>query len=195
MTTYTEQIKELCEANSIEYFIHGYYILSTDEIIRNNLMKDPNDTVHFSLYIEKRINREDLQASRVKFVSIIKKIIKKHKKIIIEGQLNSILIGEIADNKKFDIILVKPKNKKTYTKNIINRFIEDPTNYGRIGWMKTNNELNKKKGLHDYIKNGINGKIIQKLLKTAVEQKYHVHNKLHDYYKQHYNNLQIYLSS
>ncbi len=48
MTTYTEQIKELCEANSIEYFIHGYYILSTDEIIRNNLIKDPNDTLHFS---------------------------------------------------------------------------------------------------------------------------------------------------
>ena len=23
MTTYTEQIKELCEANSIEYFIHA----------------------------------------------------------------------------------------------------------------------------------------------------------------------------
>ena len=59
---------------SNEFAKHGYYILSTDEIIRNNLIKDPNDTLHFPLYIEKGINREDLHVSRVKIVSIIKKL-------------------------------------------------------------------------------------------------------------------------
>lgn len=180
---------------SNKYKKQGYYIVSTDEIIRNNLMKNADNTIHFSIYLEQRLNREELQQSRTNFISIIKNLIKKHKKIVIEGQLNSILIDEIADNKKFDIILVKPKDKKTYTKNIIKRFISDPMNYGKIGWIKTDDEQINGQGLDDYLKNGINGKIIKNLIKYAVNEKYNKHNKLHDYFAKHYKNLQVYLSS
>ena len=109
-------------------------------------MKNPTDIKHFKIYNEKKIDENEL--SKNQFVEIIKKIIKQHKKVVVEGQLNIRLINEIAEN------------KKSWMNNLKKRFEKDPANYGRIGWMEALDEADGKKGLNDYIKNGIDGIII-----------------------------------
>ncbi len=174
---------------SNKYKNKGYTIISTDTIIKNYLMKDPNDTIHFLLY-GSRANT--IPESKNKFVKIIKDIIKKTKKIIIEGQLTFELINEITDKKEFDIILVKPANRKIWKEHLINRFIDDPANYGRIGWIKKYDEEINKAGLNDYIKNGINGKIIKKIINKVVKTKFIKHEETEAYYKEHFKNLIVY---
>lgn len=49
-------------------------------------MKNPTDIKHFKIYNEKKIDENEL--SKNQFVEIIKKIIKQHKKVVVEGQLN-----------------------------------------------------------------------------------------------------------
>lgn len=177
---------------SEQYKKHGYYVISADEIIRENLMKDSSDGIHFLLYND---NKSSLvPESKKVFIKIIKNLIKKYNKVVIEGQLQADIINEITGKNKFEIILVKPKNKAIWTKNIINRFVEDPANYGRVGRLKKYDEENNKIGLDDYIKNGIEGKYIKKLINKVISTTYNKQAETKDYYKQKFNNLKIYLS-
>lgn len=129
-----------------------------------------------------------------KFIKIIKSLIKTRKKVIIEGQLHVGLIKNIVGkNTNYQVVLVKPKNKIIWLKNLISRFEKDPANYGRIGWMKTYDEENNKIGLNDYIKNGINGKYITQLLKKVVNGKYHKHKLVLEYHRKHFDNLIVFL--
>jgi hypothetical protein len=174
---------------SNQYKNKGYTIISTDEIIRKQLMKDPNDTIHFLIYSSKS---NTVLESKKKFVKIMKQIIKTTNKVVIEGQLNVELINDIIGKKEFDIILVKPSNKKIWKEHIIKRFIDDPANYGRIGWIRKYDEEINKAGLNDYIKNGINGKIITKIINKVVKTKFIKHEETEVYYKEHFKNLTIF---
>jgi len=57
--------------------------------------------------------------------------------------------------------------------------------------MKYFDEQNNNEGLKDYKKNGIKGKLIKKLIKKSVEDKYYKHKQVYDYYKKLYNNIII----
>ena len=57
--------------------------------------------------------------------------------------------------------------------------------------MKYFDEQNNKEGLEDYKKNGIKGKLIKKLIKKSVEDKYYKHKEDYNYYKKVYNNIII----
>lgn len=182
---------------SNEYKKKKFFIISSDEIIRNCLMETPLDIKHFGIYSEDKL--KDLKESKNKFVKLIAQLIKKHKKVVIEGQLNKILIRDItraSNTDNFNVILVMPSNKNVYIKHLKKRFMDDPANYGRIGFIKILDEENGKNGLNDYIKNGIDGKIIKKLIRDAANSKYHKHNDLRKYYTKHFDrNLTVYLTN
>ena len=172
---------------------YGYYVVSCDLIIEKYIMKDPLDCKHYGIY-EGNIDAS-LVESKNKFIAIIKKILQEHKKVVIEGQIKSIdIFNEIVGKQPFSIILVKPKNINSYINNITNRFIEDPANYGLIGRLQYEDTLNNKIGLNDYIKNGINGKYIQKLIKHVATKYFARHQQTHDYYKKKFKNLIVELT-
>lgn len=176
-----------------QYRKKGYFIVSCDEIIKEHLMKDSSDTVHFGIY-EKNINKK-LSKSANKFILIIKKIIKQHKKVIIEGQLKNIdMINKIVGKNKYTIILTKPRNKSSYVKHLISRFVNNPANYGRIGILEVIDNRNGRIALNDYIRNGMNGRHIKKLIKDGADARYCRHEELHDYYRNNFQNLVVKLT-
>lgn len=172
---------------------NGYKIISTDDIIVKYLMKDSTDTIHFLIYSAERMNK--VIESKRKFIEIIKKIMSRYKKVVIEGQLHEQLINELnITNEKPNIILVKPKNQKSWLNNLTKRFESDPMNYGRIGPLKKLDKINENAGLNDYLLNGSDGKIISKMLKKVVKEKYSKHKLLLDYYKEKFGSIKIFLS-
>ena len=156
-------------------------------------METYDDHIKFGIYSQ-NIDK-NLESSKNKFIQIIKQIIEKHKKVIIEGQLENIeMIKEILGKSEFKTIVVKPKNIKSYTNNLINRFIDDPTNYGRIGRLQiADNKINNK-GLNDYIKNGINGYHIKKLIKSIAKSIFFKHQEKFEYYNKNFNHVLVYLN-
>jgi len=170
-----------------------YHIISCDEIIREHIMETYDDHIKFGIYSQN--TDKNLESSKNKFIQIIKQIIEKHKKVIIEGQLENIeMIKEIFGKSDFRIIVVKPKNIKSYTNNLINRFIDDPTNYGRIGRLQIADNKIDNKGLNDYIKNGINGYHIKKLIKSVAKSIFFKHQEKFEYYNKNFNNILVYLT-
>jgi guanylate kinase len=165
-----------------------YYVISCDEIIKKHLMQYG---YAFGIYAQ-NIDK-NLESAKNKFIQIIKQIIKKHKKVIIEGQIENIeMIHNIVGKSEFRIIFVKPKNIKSYTNNLINRFVDDPANYGRIG--RLGNADSDGKGLNDYIKNGINGYHIKKLIKNVAKSIFFKHQEKFEYYNKNFNNVLVYLT-
>jgi dephospho-CoA kinase len=151
---------------SNQYSNKGYFVISGDEIIRNHLVSKDNNTKHFGIYQE--IVPKELMESKNEFISIVKNLICLHKKVVIEGQFRNVdMLKEIIGNNEFNIIINIPNNMKTYINHLTNRFIESPENYGRIGSMAILD--NKKKGLNDYYENGIEGKIIRKLINNCAK--------------------------
>lgn len=124
------------------------------------------------------------------FIDYIKDKIKKYKRVIIEGTIKDIdMINKIIDNKcKF--VFVAPIDEKTYLYNLTDRFVESPDNYGRINFIAIKDT--NKDGLNDYKKNGINGKIITKLLKDVAHEQYKKICDLYDYYANHFNVKKVY---
>lgn len=175
-----------------KYVKNGYTIIHTDEIITNVIMKkfSKDDLWYFNIYA---INIDPKLETVVKyFVGLMKKYIKKHKKIIIEGQIrNADIIRNIFGDDDFDVLLVKPKNKSTYKKRVTSRFEEDPANYGRLGRLANIDAKNNKQGLNDYIKNGINGKIIKKLITDMVNETYGKHEETYNHYIKYFPNIKI----
>lgn len=163
----------------------GYYLISTDIIIENNIIPlftkeikhkfNGKKTVLYGIYHPKNYGRI-IEKARNIFVKKVKNIIEKQhnkgKKVVIEGTIlnEKVLRGILGDNKNFKLYLIKPKNKKIYTERFIKRFTEDPENYGRLGILR---KLDKDGiALKDYKKNGVNGKIISKLIKKVVDIEY-----------------------
>lgn len=170
----------------------GYYLISTDEIVENKLIplfKKEIDTkfngkksVIYGIYHPSHYGNIIEKARKI-FVKIIKKIIDKQKKIVIEGTiLNEFILKNIfSNNQNFKLYFIKPKNKKIYTDRFIKRFIDDPENYGRLGRLR---KLDKNgSALDDYKKNGIKGKIISKLIVQVVDMKYNKMDEWIEFYK------------
>jgi len=167
-----------------------YYVISCDEIIKKHLMEYGYAFGIYAQNIDKK-----LELAKNKFIQIIKQIIEKHKKVIIEGQLENIeMINNIVGKSEFRIIVVRPKNIKSYTNNLINRFVDDPANYGRIGRLENADIEINRKGLNDYIKNGINGYHIKKLIKSVAKSIFFKHQEKFEYYNKNFNNILVYLT-
>jgi len=170
-----------------------YYIISCDEIIREHIMEREDDFIKFGIY-NKNIDK-NLESSKNKFIKIIKQIIEKHKKVIIEGQIENIsMINKIVGESEFRIIIVKPKNIKTYTNYLINRFEDEPWIYGRIKRLQIADNEIKRKGLNDYIKNGINGYHIKKLIRSVAKSIFFKHQEKFEYYNKNFNHVLLYLT-
>ena len=115
--------------------------------------------------------------------SILLKKLKEHNgKVVVEGGLQShTLIRKIfGSNDDFEFYVVRPPNLKAYTKRITQRFVSDPNNYGRLGWIK--NADKDKKGLEDFLKNGIDGKIIKALLRKVAKERFPKHDEIYQSY-------------
>jgi hypothetical protein len=164
-----------------------HVVINADEIIRTFLKIDDSA---FDIY---QTNIPDsLLNIKNKFIESVK-MITDNKSFVIEGQLKNVhLIKEIYGNEsKFQIIVVKPKNVKSYIKNLKSRFESDPANYGRLGFLENSDISNGKQGLNDYIKNGIKGKIINELINKVAGERFYKHDELEKYYKNHFSNVSV----
>jgi len=113
--------------------------------------------------------------------------VKKYKKVIIEGQLKSHqLIRSIFEtNDEFIFYVVRPPNVSTYIKRITQRFINDPLNYGRMGFLY-NCDIDGK-ALKDFQINGIDGKIIKALIKKVAKDRFPKHEEVYQSYLPEFN--------
>lgn len=60
------------------------------------------------------------------------------------------MLNKIVGKNNFEIILVMPKNVKSYINHLTKRFLEDPENYGRIECMLTLDRDREMIGLNDF---------------------------------------------
>lgn len=170
----------------------GFYILHLDELLRNKVQKKFPNIFVFNIY--SRELHPDLIKNKVDkyFIELIRNLIKNHKKIVLEGKLrNKKLIDDIFKGYDYSIIVVKPKNKKVYKERVIKRFIEDPAHYGRLGFLEKQDFLYDKKGLNDYIKNGIKGKFINKIINQGINKAYKKHKEMETFFKNNYDNVEV----
>jgi len=178
----------------------GYYIISTDEVIRNNLVPkyetkiDPNYlfSVQHKQQPYKYINDNPVWYEAQKdFNKILKQDVKKHlngtnKKVLVEGQLTipSIIRDIFGDNDNFTLYVVRPPSLKVYIDRLTSRVMNEPEQYGRLAWVESENENFKAK--NDLLKNGKNGKIWKPLITKIAKEKYPKHQKLYDTYKKNF---------
>lgn len=171
----------------------GYYILHLDDFIRNKVSPEFNSIPVWQIY-NKEIH-DVLKKNKVYiyFINTIKNIIKKHTKIVIEGSLkNKEIIHNIFKNYDYKILIIKPKNKAIYVKRVIKRFIKDPANYGRLGFLAVEDRTYMSgSGLNDYIKNRTKGKIFNKMINNAVNRVYKKHKENELYFKDNFAKEQI----
>ena len=179
----------------------GYFLLSLDELIRHELaleMKNEIDaefngdyTYLYRLY-RNDDNTQIISKARNLFIKTVKDIITKHKKIVIEGSLwNNDAIRQIfGKDDEFTFYFVKPKNEEIYLERLKLRFIEDPNNYGCLGFLWKNDADGK--ALKDYNKNGINGKLINNLINTVGKKEYARVDEWINRYKDEFLKMQIY---
>jgi len=140
----------------------NFKLISLDELIRDDF--DGN----YRLYQTPTNNPNDL-VNRWEFVTKIRQIILEYKDCVIEGTIkDNELIKEIFHGYHFIFCYIEPLDEKSYFRNMSKRFEQDPTNYGRIGFLKImdTNEF-KGEGLNDFISNGIDGTIIQEIIKRC----------------------------
>lgn len=178
----------------------GYYLISCDELVRKLYKKFeegiPKDdifmiyqpTKNYDQYEDIKNNKKwkkYMRKAKKYFVRFIKKKIKKHKKVVIEGTIKDIdMIKDILGHYRYKFLFVKPKDEKIYLQNLTDRFVESPDNYGRIGFIGIKDK--DKEGVLDYKKNGINGEKISKLLKNVASEQYIKIRDLHEYYAEHF---------
>ena len=159
---------------ALQYEKDGYYKIDTDEIIKTIIEPKFGKDLHFySIYNDnfltdptlKKRQKDILLKVRNYFIKFIKSKVKKYKKVIIEGQLRShqLIRSIFRTNDEFIIYIIRPPNVSTYIKRITQRFINDPLNYGRLGFLY-NDDIDGE-ALKDFQKNGIDGKIIKAFAK------------------------------
>jgi hypothetical protein len=174
-------------------FGETYHVLELDKIVNNNVKKRFPKLNVYQIY--KYEIPDVLKKHKVDeyFVKQVRNIIQKHKKIIVEGTLkNKAIITSIFKNYDYTIMIVKPKNKSIYRERVISRFIADPAHFGTLGFLGTEDSKVDFAGLNDYIKNGIQGKIITKVINRAVNRVYHKHNENELFFKNNFNtNIEI----
>jgi dephospho-CoA kinase len=167
----------------------GYYVVHLDDVIKDKifvLFKNhiENNTISFCDLF--KIYRNDVKSNilneiKIKFIEIIKEYIKKYDKCVIEGTIKDVqMIKDIFDGFEFKFYYVIPKNIESYTRNITSRFIKEPNDYGRLGFIQS--EDSNKNALNDFNENGINGMIISKLLKKVGDEQYKKIKELYDFY-------------
>ena len=179
----------------------GYFLVSLDEIIRDELAAEMKNDVQTEFdgdytYLYRVYRNDDntpiISKARDLFIKIVKNIIKKHKKVVIEGSLwNTGAIRKIfGKDNEFTFYFVRPKNEKVYLERLKLRFMEDPNNYGRLGFLWKNDADGK--ALADYHKNGINGKLIHDLINTVGKKEYDRVDEWINRYKDEFLKMQIY---
>lgn len=163
----------------------GYIIISMDDIIKekiipviDNLKREP--WIAFRLYKDDYSNNI-INNARELFINEIIKLIDPNKKIVIEGSLtDQKTIAKIFSNINFKLYYVRPIDINTYILHIKDRFVDNPTDYGRIGFLRSA-DINGL-ALDDYVKNGINGKIINELIQKVVESEYSKIEETYNHY-------------
>jgi pantothenate kinase len=160
---------------SKKFVKNGYFLLELDKLIEEQLyplFKDKIDiSTAFAVYrdVDRSPYTEEIKQT---FIIMTKNIIKKHKKIVIEGGIrnNKVIRAIFGNNSDFTFYNVVPVNEHAYHKRMTSRFVNSPDNYGRLG--KLNSEDKDRQGLSDFKKNGIDGQIIKKILSTVSKNEY-----------------------
>jgi len=181
----------------------GYLLVSLDEIVRRELATEFKNEVQTEFggdysYLY-RVYRDDdysptIKKARNMLVKIIKDIINSNKKVVVEGSLwNNNAIRQIfGKDDDFTFYFVKPKSEKLYLERLKHRFMEDPNNYGRLGFFMKNDPDGK--ALEDYHKNGINGTLINKLITTVGKMEYGRVEEWYNKYKDEFLKINIYVN-
>ena len=177
----------------------GYYIISTDEIIRNKLIPKYKTKIDPALLfsVQMKTNQKYLIDNTVwleaqkDFNKILKKDVKKHlnginKKVLVEGQLTipSIIRDVFGDNDNFTLYVVRPSSLKVYIDRLSSRVMNEPDQYGRLVWIGMKNENFEAK--NNLLKNGKNSKIWKEFITKIAKEKYPNHIKLYDTYKKNF---------
>lgn len=154
-----------------EFAKKGYMLISLDEIIREFIVPKYPELKPYELFAIYRPGDHDkiITEEKKNFIKLVKKRMTGVDKIVIEGSIEDHdLIRELFGD-DFTFYYVQPKDVKAYEKNLKNRFEESPNNYGGLGFIELADS--NKKGLEDFNKNGINGEIINGIIKkVAIEQ-------------------------
>ena len=181
----------------------GYFLVSLDEIIKHELSLKMKNEIQTEFngdytYLYRLYRNDDnspiISKARNIFIKIIKDIIMKHKKVVVEGSLWNIdAIRQIfGKDDEFTFYFVKPKNEEIYLERLKLRFMEDPNNYGRLGFLWKNDADGK--ALADYHKNGITGKLINNLITTVGKKEYDRVDEWIDRYKDEFLKMKMYIN-
>lgn len=175
---------------SKKYKTKNYIVIDADETIRELLLKNKSDLRGFDIY--QSSIPDNLLPFKNEFIEFVRNKT-QNEKFVVEGQLKNVtMIKELfGDEQNFNIIVVQPKNEKSYIKNIKLCFKNDPANYGRLGFLENADDKNNRQALNDYIKNGFNGKIIDQLINDGAKSRYFKHAELEEYYKNNFKNVII----
>jgi len=181
----------------------GYFLVSLDEIIRHELASEMTHDVQTEFngdytYLYRLYRNDDdtpiISKARNIFIKIIKDSIAKNKKVVVEGSLwNNDSIRKIfGKDDEFTFYFVKPKNEEIYLERLKLRFMEDPNNYGRLGFLWKNDADGK--ALADYHKNGITGELINNLINTVGKKEYGRVDEWINRYKDEFLKMKIFIN-
>ena len=90
-----------------------------------------------------------------------------------------------SSNDEFILYVVRPPNIITYIKRLKQRFIDDPLNYGRLGFLEISDIDGK--ALQDFQKKGIDGEIIKTLIEKVAKERFPKHEELYQSYLAEFN--------
>ena len=155
-------------------------MIHTDEIIRNNFSEKGFRLYQIENYPNKKL--------AYKFIKLVQKEI-KGEKIIIEGQLkNPEIINKIARGRPYSFKVIIPRDQETYERNLENRFLSNPAEYGYLRILKT---LDKDgKILSEFLeKKNVN--VIKDLIHDGADKRYKKHAEIAEYYKKTFRKVEI----
>lgn len=155
--------------------LQGYNILHLDHFIHCGIQHNGLDIDKVFQIYKTELNQELFDHGIVtQFIEGIRNYITKGS-IVIEGQIkNKWLLDQIFKGYNYQTVVMVPKSVSSYRSRITQRFIDNPDNYGEMGFLK--NADHDGKALQDY-KTG--GSKIFELIELVASQRYH---KTMEYY-------------
>lgn len=155
-------------------------VIHTDDIIRNNFPEKG-----FRLYLSTEYPNKKMV---YKFIGLMRKAI-GNKKVIVEGQLkNPNIINKIAAGRPYRFIVIVPRDQESYERNLKNRFLDNPKEYGHLRILK---KLDKNgKILSEYLKSG-NEELIKDFIHKGATERYGKHAETVNYYKNTFRNVKV----
>ena len=172
---------------SEKYRTTGYCIISTDDVIKNELIPMFDGKIvgqrlfSVQLYKDKYIDDKVWVEAREKFLEILKNKVEEgmstHGKVLVEGQLRirediRFIFGEDGD---FTLCVVMPKSIESYADKMTSRVLHDPARYGRLAHLKSRDKDGSLR--KDLLENGKDGELWRPFIMRVSKELFPKHQR------------------